>query len=336
MNKNILELKDLKTYFNTDDGLVKAVDGVSFNIEKEHTVGLVGESGCGKTVTSQSILKIIPYPGEIYDGQILYTREDGTTIDLAQLDPWGKEIRAIRGEEIGFVFQEPMTSLSPVHTVGNQLCETISLHRDNLTNKEARAKSMEMLGAVGLPDAEGLMDRYIHELSGGMRQRVMIALALICNPRMLIADEPTTAVDVTIQAKNLDLLNRLQEELGMSLLIITHDLGVVAEMADEVVVMYLGKIVSKGTVRQIFNNPKHPYTKALLKSIPRADRKSTKNLDVIKGSVPDPFSRPQGCYFGPRCEEFEPGLCDQKQPPIVELEDKRQVRCFRYSEGDNR
>src|SRR5690606_25778089 len=285
--------------------VVKAVDGVDLTIERGKTLCLVGESGCGKSVTSRAFLKIIRSPGKIVGGQMLYHKQkaDGTTeiIDIAQLDAKGKAIRDIRGKEISMIFQEPMTSLSVMHTVGNQIMEVILLHED-VSKKEARNRTIELLRQVEIPKPERIVDEYAFRLSGGMRQRAMIAMALSCNPTMLIADEPTTALDVTTQAQILDLMLELQERLDMAILFITHDLGVVAEIADEVAVMYLGKIVERADADTIFNAPKHPYTQALLKSIPKIAMKR-EELDPIKGMVPNPYRRPEGCTFHPRCSQ---------------------------------
>lgn len=328
----LLDVRDLRTYFHTDDGTVKAVDGVSFSINPGQTVGLVGESGCGKTVTSQSILKIVPQPGRIESGAIWFRRPDGSVVDIASLDPWGRTIRSIRGKEIGFIFQEPMVSLSPVHSVGSQLCEVLRIHDRTMSKEAARSRAESLLTQVGLPNAAALLDSYIHQLSGGMRQRVMVALALSCGPRLLIADEPTTAVDVTIQAKNLALLTELIQQQRMALLLVTHDLGVIAEVADEVVVMYLGRVVERSPVKKLFHEPLHPYTQALLQSIPRADVKTAGDLSVIRGSVPDPYTRPPGCHFAPRCEEFIPGQCDAAEPALIAVNPEQEVRCILHAE----
>jgi peptide/nickel transport system ATP-binding protein len=336
----LLEVKNLKTHFPLDEGLVRAIDGVDFSVPRGKTLCIVGESGCGKSMTARSILQIVQPPGRIVEGEILYHRQgkDGTpgeTIDLAKLHPKGKEIRSIRGKEISMIFQEPMTSLSPVHTVGDQISETIILHQE-VSKEEARTRTIDVLKRVGIPRAEDRVDTYPFQLSGGMRQRCMIAMALACNPSLLIADEPTTALDVTTQAQILDLMRSLQQDLGMAMMFITHDLGVVAEIADEVVVMYLGLVVERGTVDEIFHDPKHPYTKALLKSVPRLGQKRLHRLDSIKGMVPSPFDRPEGCPFHTRCEYFIPGTCDRILPKPVGLGDRRDVRCVLYgSEADH-
>lgn len=324
----LLEIKDLRTYFYLDEGILKAVDGVSFKIDRGKTLGIVGESGCGKSVTAQSILRIVPSPGKT-EGEILFHQENEKNVDLAKLDPFGKEIRNIRGNQITMIFQEPMTSLSPLHTIGNQIMEAILLHR-KLNKTEARGLAKEMLDKVGIPDPSHRINDYPHQLSGGLRQRAMIAMALSCNPSLLIADEPTTALDVTVQAQILELMKDLQEEFGMSIIYITHNLGVVAEISDEVAVMYLGKVVEYGSVEDIFHNPKHPYTSKLLKSIPRVGRKVRARLDSIKGTVPLPLGLPRGCTFYPRCPQAKEGICNIDAPPLIELENGHKVECFLY------
>ena len=316
MSDVLLEIKNLKTYFMLEQGMVRAVDGASFRLHKGQTLGVVGESGCGKSIMSRSILRIVPKPGELVEGEILYHR-DGTVIDLGQLDPKGTEIRDIRGAEIAMVFQEPMTSLSPVHTIGNQIIEGIILHQ-KVTKQEARERAIDMLRLVGMPRPESIVDRYPHQLSGGMRQRAMIAMALSCNPRLLIADEPTTALDVTTQAQILSLMRRLQNELGMAIMFITHDLGVIAQMTQYVIVMYLGRVVESGDVKDIFYDPKHPYTHALLHSIPRLVQRDER-LSAIHGSVPDPYSIPSGCPFHPRCPFNDGDRCVNEVPQTREI-----------------
>ncbi len=326
----LLQVTGLKTYFFLDEGTVKAVDGVDFEIQSGRTLCVVGESGCGKSVTARSILQIVDEPGRIVEGKILY-RGNGEVIDLAALNPRGEQIRRIRGKEIAMIFQEPMTSLSPVHTIGNQIAEAILLHFP-VTRDEAQARVIELLRRVDIPKPELRIDAYPFQLSGGMRQRAMIAMALSCNPSLLIADEPTTALDVTTQAQILDLIRELQQEFGMALMLITHDLGVVAEMADDVVVMYLGHVVERGSVDSIFHDPKHPYTRALLRSIPKVGLNTRKRLDSIRGMVPSPYNRPSGCPFHPRCDRFMAGLCDRVVPPRVSLGGEREVRCLLYGE----
>jgi len=336
MNDILLQVNDLKTYFFLDEGTVRAVDGVDFDVHRNRTLCVVGESGCGKSVTARSILQIVDRPGRIVEGEVLLHRRSGEgeygsteVINLAALHPRSAAIRDIRGKDIAMIFQEPMTSLSPIHTVGDQIAETIRLHYP-VSQAEAKERSIELLRRVGLPHPAERFDAYPFQLSGGMRQRVMIAMALSCNPSLLIADEPTTAVDVTTQAQILELLLELQEEFGMAIMLITHDLGVVAEMADDVVVMYLGRVAERGDVDSIFHDPKHPYTQALLRSIPKLGMSKSMRLDTIHGMVPDPYNTPTGCPFHPRCAEFMPGTCDQIVPPRVDLGNNREARCLLY------
>jgi len=326
----LLEVMDLKTYFDVDEGVVQAVDGVSFSVYREETLGLIGESGCGKTVTALSVLRIVPSPGRLVAGKILL-HLDGDTIDLAQLNPSGGEIRGIRGKEISMVFQEPMTSLSPVHTIGNQIREAILLHRTK-DRQEAQEIALDMLNRVGIGNPAQLISAYPHQLSGGMRQRAMIAMALSCHPRLFIADEPTTALDVTIQAQILALIKELQAHFRMAVLYITHDLGVIAEMSHRVAVMYLGKMVEIGSVRDVFYHALHPYTVLLLKSRPRLTRGTGERLESIKGNVPVPLNlRPQ-CGFYDRCPEAIEGRCNTAVPELIEKEDGHWVRCFAKEE----
>jgi peptide/nickel transport system ATP-binding protein len=327
--KPLLSVRNLKTSFFQDEGTTKAVDGATFDVHPGKTVGIVGESGCGKSVTAQSILRIVESPGRIVDGEIILTRPDGTELDLVKQRADGREMRAIRGGEIGLVFQEPMTSFSPVHTVGEQIIEAVMLHA-NVDRKEARRRGIEALRSVGIPNPERRIDEYSFELSGGLRQRAMIAVALSCDPRLLIADEPTTALDVTTQAQILDLLRTIQRERGMAIMLITHNLGVVAEMADDVVVMYLGRVVEEGKVDDIFHAPKHPYTKALLQSIPSIESTPRVRLPTITGSIPHPFNRPAGCPFHPRCAASIPGRCDAGEPRLRTVGDGHQASCFLY------
>ncbi len=329
----ILSVRDLKTYFFPDEGTVKAVDGASFDLYPRKTLGIVGESGCGKSVTARSILRIVERPGRIVGGAILLRRDSGngrgTEVDLTQFDPESREMRQIRGGDIGLIFQEPMTSFSPVHTIGNQIVETIRLHQD-VSEQQGRRKAIEMLHLVGVPKPERRIDEYAFQLSGGLRQRAMIAMALACGPRILIADEPTTALDVTTQAQILDLLRHLQEREGMTIILITHNLGVVAEMCDEVVVMYLGRVVEQGPVDAIFHAPKHPYTQALLRSIPSIHATVRTELPTIAGSIPHPYNRPTGCPFHPRCPDFMPGTCDRSEPGLHPAGENQDVSCFLY------
>jgi oligopeptide/dipeptide ABC transporter ATP-binding protein len=339
----LLRMKDLKTYFFLDEGTVKAVDGADLEIGTCSTLGVVGESGCGKSVAARSIMQIIAKGGRIVYGEILFHHqlcaagtdrrlsEKEEVVDLAALNPQGEKIRSIRGAEISMVFQEPMTSLSPVHTIGNQIGEVISLHQ-KLNPKHAREKAIDMLDHVGMPLPKRTIDRYPHELSGGMRQRAMIAMALSCHPSLLIADEPTTALDVTTEAQILTLMRKLQDELGMSILFITHNLGVIAQMADRVAVMYLGKVVESTSVDTLFYKPLHPYTQALLQSIPRlgAKKERGERLASIRGSVPDPYNLPKGCPFHPRCAKRVPNVCDREEPPNLKVEEGHEVRCVLY------
>jgi oligopeptide/dipeptide ABC transporter ATP-binding protein len=324
----LLSVRDLQTYFMADEGTVKAVDGVSFDVYPGQTLGIVGESGCGKSVTAHSILRIVEEPGRIVGGQIALRRDTGE-LDLVSLKANGRTMRSIRTGVIGYVFQEPMSAFSPVHTIGNQICEAIQYHR-RVTKHEARERGVELLRRVGIPRAEHRMDEYAFQLSGGLRQRALIAMALSCDPQLLIADEPTTALDVTTQAQILELLVDLQEQTGMAIVLITHNLGVVAEMADDVVVMYLGRVVEQGSVEELFYTPKHPYTQLLLKSIPSVHSERRAKLPTIAGSVPHPYSRPQGCSFHPRCPSFMPGTCDLREPRLLPVEGLQQASCFLY------
>ncbi len=329
----LLSVRNLKTYFSQDEGTVKAVDGVSFDMMPGATLGIVGESGCGKSVTARSILGIVDRPGRIMGGEIRFRRQAARTaepaVDLAKLAPDGPEIRAIRGAEIALIFQEPMSSFSPVHTIGSQIVEVIMLHQQ-ISRGEARNKAIEILRRVGVSSPEQRVDQLSNQLSGGLRQRAMIAMALSCHPTLLIADEPTTALDVTTQTQILELLRQLQREDGMAIMLITHDLGVVAEMATDVAVMYLGRVVEQASVDQIFHDPKHPYTRALLRSIPRMRSRSRERLTPIAGAVPHPYDRPSGCPFHPRCPEFMPGRCDKEEPALRPVGDKHAVSCFLY------
>lgn len=348
----LLEVSNLKTVFPTDGGIVNAVNDVSFSIDPGKTVGIVGESGCGKSITGLSLLQLVPNPGRIESGKILFNRDRANEpLDIAEVLPRSELMRQIRGNEIAIIFQEPMTSLNPVYTVGNQIIESIVLHQEDKTStlkriglqrtpKWARKRAIEMLARVGIPAPEQRIDEYPHQLSGGMRQRVMIAMALCCAPALLIADEPTTALDVTIQAQVLSLMQKLQEDIGMAIMLITHDLGVIADMADEVVVMYAGRVVEKGKVDDIFYNPLHPYTQGLLNSIPKLGGEQQKNLHSIPGTVPHPLALPTGCSFQPRCTEGMP-VCEQ-MPELKVFDDTENnnavngihaVRCWLSEEG---
>ena len=318
---SLLEVKDLKTYFYTDAGVAKSVDGVTFSVERGKVLGIVGESGCGKSVTSLSIMRLVdPTTGRYEGGSILF---DGQ--DILKLPE--KEMQKLRGNKISMIFQEPMTSLNPVFTIGYQIEESLMLHK-GMDKKAARARAIELLEMVGIPKAAKRVDEYPHQLSGGMRQRVMIAMALAGDPELLIADEPTTALDVTIQAQILDLLKELQEKLHMSIIFITHDLGVIAEMADEVAVMYAGEIVEKAKTRELFDDPKHPYTVGLMDSIPDINQE-VERLTTLEGLVPSLYDMPKGCHFAPRCKYACPE-CEEKHVELTDLEGGRQVRCRRY------
>ena len=359
-NDLLLEVNNLHVHFPTRGGVVRALQGVNFKIERGKTLGVIGESGSGKSVTAQCIMRILPKPGTIAQGEILLHRRahsNGTSektdiIDLAQLDSQGETIRKIRGGEIGMIFQEPMNSLTPVYTTGLHIGESLFLHPERLTPfrkvgdqvaeviqahtrlapKEAHERAVDMLNRVGIPNPQERVNSFPHQLSGGQRQRVMIAIALSCNPSLLIADEPTTALDVTTQAQINDLMRELQAEVGMSILYITHDLGIIAEMADYVVVMYLGRVMEEGSVVDIFENPQHPYTRALLQSIPKLGKERGKRLDTIKGMVPDVFSIPTGCPFHTRCPEFMPGICDRIEPKYYRVGPDRYAYCLLHDE----
>jgi peptide/nickel transport system ATP-binding protein len=331
----LLSVRNLHTYFAQDEGTVKAVDGVSLDMSAGATLGVVGESGCGKSVTARSVLRIVDRPGRIVAGEIWFRRPAAKggarshAVDLAKLEPNSLEMRSIRGAEIALIFQEPMSSFSPVHSVGNQIIEAILLHQD-VDRRGAREKAIEMLRRVGVSSPDQRVDQLTHQLSGGLRQRAMIAMALSCSPTLLIADEPTTALDVTTQTQILQLMRQLQQEDGMAIMLITHDLGVVAEMATDVAVMYLGRVVEQAPVDAIFHAPKHPYTRALLRSIPRMRARSRERLTPIAGSVPHPYDRPLGCPFHPRCPDFIAGTCDRQTPGPRVVGERHSVSCFLY------
>ncbi len=331
--ENVLELHELKVYFHTLDGTVRAVDGVSFAIRNGETLGIVGESGCGKSVTAFSTMRLLPkHISEIAGGQILFRRRNGNELDLTTVNPEGDLIRDIRGNEIAMIFQEPMTSLSPLHTIGDQITEAIVLHQ-GLTPEEAEERAVEMLTAVSIGNAREFIRSYPHQYSGGMRQRAMIAMALSCNPSLLIADEPTTALDVTIQAQILDLMRRLQEEFHSAILMITHNLGVINETADRIAVMYMGKIVEVADRPTLFKRPAHPYTVGLMQSVPEIGNADQQRLHPIPGIIPDPFSVPQGCAFYPRCPANKKEACtDPEGVPLIEVEPGHMVRCTLYTD----
>jgi oligopeptide/dipeptide ABC transporter ATP-binding protein len=332
---NILEVKNLRTYFDLDEGVLKAVDDVDFVIKEGKTLGIIGESGCGKSVTAHSILNTVQVPGKIYSGIINYRTQAGTELDIVREKPNGAVMRSLRGKEISMIFQEPMTSMSPVYSIGHQMTEAILVHekkRDKAAVKAAREKALEMLNLVGMPYSAQRFNDYPHQLSGGMCQRAMIAMALSLNPSILIADEPTTALDVTVQAQIVDLMLKLQAERAMSILYITHDMGVIAETAADICVMYLGRIVEQASAEVLFHNPAHPYTIRLLRSIPKLGRKVPGvRLDAIKGNVPVPLDLPDECGFASRCLECDKGKCGSGIPPMVEVERGHFVRCFLHN-----
>ena len=329
---NVVEFDDLHTCFFTDVGTVKAVDGVSFNIPVGKTVGVVGESGCGKSVTSLSLMQLLQRPtGQIVSGEIRLNLGD-KAYDVTKMPI--RAMEKIRGNVVSMIFQEPMTSLNPVFRIGFQLDEIIKLHNPGMSDAEAKARSVDAIKMVGIPDAEGIYSRYPHELSGGMRQRIVIAMALVCNPRLIIADEPTTALDVTIQAQILELLRKLKGEINASIMLITHDLGVIAEMADYVVVMYAGRVVEKGLAKEVFLDPRHPYTIGLMESKPVIN-KTVERLYSIPGSVPNPVDMPDYCYFRDRCEKCVEH-CHGQYPPEIHVTDTHIVSCWRYFDDPNR
>lgn len=337
----LLEVNNLQTHFILDEGTVRAVDGVSLQVRRGQTLGVLGESGCGKSVTGYSILQLVRSPGRIVGGEIWFYQgvangsgrpnavSSAPALDLAACDPFGRQIREVRGAEIAMIFQEPMTSLDPVYTVGNQIGEAI-LHHEKVSKRTAQEMVMEMLDRVGLPQPDTLIHKYPHQLSGGMRQRVMIAMALVLRPSLLIADEPTTALDVTTEAQILELLKELQQEFGMAILFVTHDLGVIAEMAQEVIVMYLGKVVEQAEIKTLYRDPKHPYTQAMMRSVPRLGDRDRARLHTIEGMVPVPSDIPDGCPFHPRCTHAIPGVCDTREPPIIQFEKGHWARCVLY------
>ena len=332
-NDKLIEVRDLRTYFYLYEGIVKAVDGVSFEIRQGRSLGVIGESGCGKSVTAQSIMRIAPEPPARHVGGeiLLHLNNNGSSevVDMLKLDPKGQRIRALRWKEISMIFQEPMTSFSPLFTIGNQIGEAIQLHMPELSKRQVRERTIDLLGKVGIPQPKRLIDSYPHQLSGGMRQRAMIAMALSCNPRLLIADEPTTALDVTIEAQILELIATLQQEFNMALMYISHDLAVVSEMSDEIMVMYLGLVMEHAETGEIFDNPLHPYTQALWRSIPRVEG-GQERLMPISGTLPSPYNLPKGCPFYSRCEHRMPGICDAVRPPMIEVSPNHKVSCFLY------
>jgi len=328
-----LKVENLKVHFFLDQGVVRAVDGVSFSVEPGKTLGIVGESGSGKSVIGLSILRIVPPPGKIVDGKILLridrNGDEPSQLDLVSIDPHGAQARSVRGREIAMIFQEPMNSFSPVHSVGGQIIEAVRLHHD-ISKQEARNRAVEMLSKVGIPQPERRIDAYPHQLSGGMRQRAMIAMALVCNPRILIADEPTTALDVTVQAQILELLKSLQEEYGMAILFISHNLGVIAEISHDVLVVYFGRVMEHAPVDVLFQEPLHPYTRALLRSVPSIDTPVRSHLATIEGTLPDPYAYIPGCPFSARCTECEGyTICRDGPYHLSQVSDHHFVACPR-------
>ncbi len=328
VKNNILEIEHLQTQFRVGRKKVYAVNDVSLTVKRGHTLGIVGESGCGKSVTAHSILQLLPQNGAITGGSILFAPDaDSPVMELQKMKRTGKEIRAVRGQKIAMIFQDPLSSLNPVYTIGYQIMENLKLHEKGISKEEAKARIIDLLGKLGIPEPAQRYNEYPHQFSGGMKQRVMIAIAMICNPGLLIADEPTTALDVTIQAQILRLMKQLKEDFGTSIILITHNMGIVAEACDEVAVMYMGRVVESGTKRQIFANPQHPYTCALLRSVPVPGMPEDKELDSIPGSTPDASIRFDHCEFQPRCEHAC-GRCMDGFPPVYECEPGHMVRCF--------
>ena len=330
-NDVVLSVKDLHVYFYTNQRCNKVLRGVSFDIRRGRTLCIVGESGCGKSVTANSILRLLPELSRIESGSITYYREDGSEVRLDQLKKNGKEMRSLRGKDIAIIFQDPMTALNPVYTVGHQIREMIKQHKTGLSRAELKKESIEDLADMGIPAAEIRDGEYPHQFSGGMRQRAMIAMGMSCEPKILLADEPTTALDVTISAQIFDLMNGLKKEHGTAIMMITHNMGVVAEMADEVAVMYMGNIVEYGRVEDVFTNPAHPYTKALLRSIPVLGKGKNQQLEPIRGVTPDPFNRPKGCQFCPRCD-YACKRCETEMPPEEWVSEGHYTRCFQHKE----
>jgi len=334
----LIRISNLKVTFPLDEGTVQALDGIDLSIRKGKVIGVVGESGCGKSITARSIIRIIPSPGKIDEGQILLRTNIGSPngeehiIDITQLDEDSEIMRKIRWGEVSMIFQEPMTSFSSYHTLGNQIGEAAMIHR-HVTKEEANKLAIQMLDRVGIPNAPTRVNQYPHEFSGGMRQRAMIAMALICNPALLIADEPTTSLDVTIQAQMLELMRDLREDFGSSIMFITHNLGVIAQIADEVYIMYLGKIVEHGLVYDIFHDPKHPYTVDLLNAIPKITGLTKERLVAIEGSIPSPFERVSGCPFHPRCSQIIKGVCEKQLPPMTDFGNDHTAFCHLYNQA---
>ncbi len=330
-NDVIISVKNLKTYFYTNQRCNKAINGVSMDIKRGKTLCIVGESGCGKSVTATSIMQLLPKLSRIEQGEIIYhSGDERGDIRIDQLERNGKEMRSLRGKDIAMIFQDPMTALNPVYTIGWQIVEMIRSH-ENVSRQEARERALKLLTDMGIPNPQKRIDQYPHEFSGGMRQRAIIAMAMSCNPKVLIADEPTTALDVTIQAQIFELMDHLKKEYNTAIMMITHDMGVVCELADDVAVMYMGNIIESGTAEEVLGTPAHPYTRALLKSIPILGKGADQDINPIKGSTPDPFNRPSGCQFAPRCD-YACAECDQCMPDEVVMSGTHMVRCARYQE----
>ena len=330
--ESVISVKNIKTYFYSENRCNRAVNGVSFEVKRGRTLCVVGESGCGKSVTASSIMQLLPRLARIEEGQIIYHSEEKGDIEIQKLKRNGKEMRELRGKDIAMIFQDPMTALNPVFKVGDQIAENIMQH-EKVSKKEAKARALELLTQMGIPEPEKRINQYPHEFSGGMRQRAVIALAMSCNPKVLLADEPTTALDVTIQAQIFELMDMLKREHNTAIMLITHDMGVVSELADDVLVMYMGNVIESGTAREVLKNPKHPYTKALLASIPVLGRGKEQELNPIRGMTPNPYNRPKGCQFEPRCD-FACDKCRECMPDETMLEGTHMVRCHNWEEAD--
>ena len=330
--ESVISVKNIKTYFYSENRCNRAVNGVSFEVKRGRTLCVVGESGCGKSVTASSIMQLLPRLARIEEGQIIYHSEEKGDIEIQKLKRNGKEMRELRGKDIAMIFQDPMTALNPVFKVGDQIAENIMQH-EKISKKEAKARALELLTQMGIPEPEKRINQYPHEFSGGMRQRAVIALAMSCNPKVLLADEPTTALDVTIQAQIFELMDMLKREHNTAIMLITHDMGVVSELADDVLVMYMGNVIESGTAREVLKNPKHPYTKALLASIPVLGRGKEQELNPIRGMTPNPYNRPKGCQFEPRCD-FACEKCKECMPDETMLEGTHMVRCHNWEEAD--
>jgi len=330
--ESVISVKNIKTYFYSENRCNRAVNGVSFEVKRGRTLCVVGESGCGKSVTASSIMQLLPRLARIEEGQIIYHSEDKGDIEIQKLPRNGKQMRELRGKDIAMIFQDPMTALNPVFKVGDQIAENIMQH-EKVSKKEAKARALELLTQMGIPEPEKRIDQYPHEFSGGMRQRAVIALAMSCNPKVLLADEPTTALDVTIQAQIFELMDMLKEKFNTAIMLITHDMGVVSELADDVLVMYMGNVIESGTAREVLKNPKHPYTKALLASIPVLGRGKNQEINPIRGMTPNPYNRPKGCQFEPRCD-FACDKCRECMPDETALEGTHMVRCHNLEEAD--